>query len=316
MGSSQRGAPKTFAQLFPQLFLFPLLIVAVGVMGYYFFRASTEDTRTVEELLSDIESGGSHSRKQDMYALAVKVRDLTTASGEPQYFSEATTRQLLGLLERSQDDATVRQYLTAALGRAGTPSLTVPLLSAIALAPERTPEERVYAIQGLTLSRAPSALDTLKKVIDQNGSAETWEVRWVALAGLANSGAREAVPYLRQFLGEPRRELSWSSACWLANYFSDDAGIETLRKLTDWSYLDGERGDRSRPLSNAEKEQYMVMAMEGLWHLEKGDATAVLQARSRDSRSARVKRVAFDLLARAITTPGAGSVGHPEASRP
>jgi len=300
MGSGQRiGGQKSFAQLLPQLFLFPLLIVAVGVMGYYFFRASTEDTRSVEELLSDIESGGSHARKQDMYALAVKVRDMTSKTGAPEYFSDEITRKLLSLLERSKDDSTVQQYLIAALGRAGNPEMTVPLLTGIATGADRSLEERIYAIQGLSLSRSPSAVETLKKVLDENGGSETWDLRWVALAGLANLGDPVAVPYLRRSVGDPRREVSWSSACWLANFFGDSGGIEVLRNLTDWEFLDRERGDHGRPLTVDEKEQYMVMALEGLWRLEKGDSRELLTEKSRESRSARVKRAAFELLARA-----------------
>ncbi|MBI4606351.1 MAG: hypothetical protein HY721_30670, partial [Planctomycetes bacterium] len=47
--AAQRPHRKSFAQLFPQLFLFPLLIATVGVLVYLFFIASAQDTRSVEE---------------------------------------------------------------------------------------------------------------------------------------------------------------------------------------------------------------------------------------------------------------------------
>ncbi len=291
---------KSFAQLFPQLFLFPLLLVAVGVLGYVFFRASAEDDRSVEELISDIESGGNHARKQDMYALAVKVRDLAAKDGKPAYFSDLVTAKLLQLLERvtEKDDEKLREYLIAAVGRAGNPELTVPLLAAIATGPTSSLEDRVYAVEGLALSRSPRAIEALERVIDSNDQPEGWDLRWVALAALANIGHDSVVPYLRKAVADPRREVSWSASCWLASFFGDAAGIEVLRKLTDWSYLDGERGERERELAPQEKEQYMVMAIEGLWKLEKDDAAQLIREKSRDTRSTKVRNAALEITSK------------------
>jgi hypothetical protein len=89
----------------------------VGVLVYLFFRASAEDNRSVSELISDIESGGSHARKQDMYALAVKVRDLAQVpDGAPAHFSADETKKLLGFLDRldKNEDPAMREYLIAA----------------------------------------------------------------------------------------------------------------------------------------------------------------------------------------------------------
>ncbi|MEE3199000.1 MAG: hypothetical protein VX254_03135, partial [Planctomycetota bacterium] len=65
-----RKGGKTFLELFPQLFLFPLLIVIVLVLVYVFFGAIAADNRGVGDLLRDIRIGGGHSRQQDAHALA------------------------------------------------------------------------------------------------------------------------------------------------------------------------------------------------------------------------------------------------------
>ena len=298
--SDKSGGRKTFAQLFPQLFLFPLVMVAVGVMVWLFFHASAEDNRSVEELIGDIESGGVHARKQDMYALAIKTRELTAEEGRSRYFSEDVTRKLLRLLERSGDeDVAFRQYLTAAVGRAGVPGLTLPIMSGIAADEGRSLDERVHAVQALGLCGSKDAIPVLEKILDASHEPEDWDLRWVALASLANLGDPAAVPYLRRSVEDRRLDVSWSAACWLANFFEDSQGIALLRKLTDWAFLDAARGDRDRALSSSEKEQYMVMAIEGLWRLEKQESLDVLHEKSKDSRSMKVRNAALQLLARA-----------------
>jgi hypothetical protein len=298
-GVPRRDSSTAIPRLFTQLFLFPLLIVTVGVLVYLFFRASAEDNRSVSELISDIESGGSHARKQDMYALAVKVRDLAQVpDGAPAHFSADETKKLLGFLDRldKNEDPAMREYLIAAIGRGGDPALTVPVMTQIALGEGRTQDERIYAVQALALSRSPGAVNVLHSVVETHREAEDWDLRWVALAGLANIGDKASVPYLRKAVGDPRREVSWSAACWLANYFGDGGGIGTLRQIVDWEFVDGQRGDKDRPLSDSEKETYMVMALEGLWKLEGEDALEVVRSRSKDTRSVKVQNAAFRIL--------------------
>src|SRR5687768_9498743 len=100
-----RVEPKPFGQLFSQLFLLPLILVAVGVLVWLFFKASAEDGRSVEDLISDIESGGKHARRQDAYALALAARDVSSSRSEAdRHFSPQVTQRLLRLFERSKDD--------------------------------------------------------------------------------------------------------------------------------------------------------------------------------------------------------------------
>jgi HEAT repeat protein len=294
---ARRPGRKTFSELFPQLFLFPLILVAVGVLVYLFFVASAQDNRSIEELVQDIESGGPHARKQDLYALAVKVRELETPEGRPLYFDEALTRKLMGFLERSADDEKLRACLVLAIGRAGQPDLTVPVMTQAALGEQGNDEARIYAVQSLGLSRAPQAVEPLVRVLGRYLLPESWELRWNALAALANIGGSAAIAELQKAVGDPRREISWSAACWLANLHGDATGAAILRQLVDWKFLDGERGDQGRELLLEQKEQYMVMALQGLWRLEKQDALPLLTEKSREDRSFKVKDAALRLLA-------------------
>jgi hypothetical protein len=292
---SGQGPGRTWVSM-TRVFLFPLLIVVVGVLVYLFFIASAQDNRSVEELISDIESGGPHARKQDLFALSLKVRDLPIVDGKPTYFSESVTRKLLGLLERTKEED-LRGYLIRATGRGGEPAMTAPIMKEIALGDERSEASRVYAVQSLGLSASPEARDILLEVLRRFDQPENWELRWYALAGLVNMADPASVAPLRGALAEPRREIRWSAACWLAVWFKDSSGVDILRDLIDWKVLDQERGDHDRPLLPDEKEAYMVMAMEGLYGLDRESARPLLEEKKLDSRSPRVRNAAFEMLA-------------------
>jgi hypothetical protein len=284
---------KSFGQLFPQLFLFPLLLVVVGVLVWLFFIASAQDGRSVSELIADIESGGAHARRQDAYALALKARDVSAGGGR---FSSEETRKLLRLLDRVKDEDDLAEFATLALGRAGDPDLTLGFMSRLALADDTPAATRLHAVQALALSGSPRALETLYDVIERRQDPESWELRWIALAGAANIRDISGIPYLRKALAEPRREMRWSAACWLAIFFGEPSGRDVLWQLADWSYLDAERGDQRQELLQAQKELYMGMALQGLHRIDKEKSLDLLKEKARDRRSVKVRDVAQALL--------------------
>ena len=89
-----RKGGKSFLELFPQLFLFPFLIVIVLVMVWVFFGAIAKDNRSVADLLRDIQVGSGHSRLQDAEALAILLVNKKSADEDP-YLSDGETSQLL-----------------------------------------------------------------------------------------------------------------------------------------------------------------------------------------------------------------------------
>ena len=212
MGKVEHVVRPVSKSLFLQLFLFPLLLVLVGVLVWVLFIASAQDNRTVEELLEDIESGSVHARHQDAFTLARMVGEASKSGGDTPFFSDAVTRKIIAFLERVKDDQELTKYFTLALGRAGSPELTVPVLERIALEEGGSSEARSFAAQGLVLSRSAKAVEPLQGIVDRYGDAADWELRWYALAGLVNIGhgnkavgAEAAVPYLRRALLDPRR---------------------------------------------------------------------------------------------------------------
>lgn len=303
-GSPPRRVRRpTFGEQLPQLFLFPLLIVVVGTMVYLFFIASGKDQRTIPELIADIETGGEHARKQDAYALALQVQAMESG----QYLSRELTRKLLDLMRRFEEEAEFCKFLTLAAGRAGVPELTLPVMTKLALDSESPPQTRMNAVHALALSRSPKAVPALKEILRTHRSDDQWEFRQRALAGLANQRHPDGIPLLRAALGDTERAVRWSAACWLANFYGDGSGLETLERLVSWEFLDSQQG--GRPLRFREKELYMIQALEGLAAVQGGEARGVLERLSRDERSPKVRDAALRLL------EGGLEAGEPDAGR-
>ena len=309
--TSKGGKRPTFGSLFPQLFLFPLLIVVVCVLVYVFFVASSKDNRTIEELVTDIESGGAHARNQDAYALGLLVRDLEPGS----FLTPELTTRLVRLRERYADDRDFAKFVTVAIGFGGQPEQSVPLMEKLVRTPDLDPEERLSAVTALGLANpsrgiAPEYVATaaaaLRHVVKTYSGSEDWEVRWHALAGLTNMRHEAGRADLKSALGDARRELRWSSACWLAKYFADPAGEDILTELLDWEFLGKELGERGRELHFREKELYMIQALEGLAVVQGDGLRPTLEKLRQESPSVKVRDAACRILDASRATDGSG----------
>lgn len=309
-GDRREGRPPTFGEQLPQLFLFPLLIVVVGTMVYLFFIASGKDQRTIPELIADIETGGEHARKQDAYALAMQVK--TMEPGE--HLSRELTAKLLDLMLRFENEEELCTFLTLAAGRAGVPELTLPVMTRLASDAESPPQIRMNAVHALALSRSPDAAPVLKGVIATHTAEDQWEFRLRALAGLANMRHPDGAILLRAALGDGQRAVRWSAACWLANFYGDGQGIDTLESLVSWEFLDEQRGG-GRPLSFDEKELYMIQALRGLAAVQGEKARPVLERLAKDERSPKVRDAAIRLLDADPDETPPDAVGVPDALR-
>jgi hypothetical protein len=100
-----------------QFFVIPLAVVALTVLVYLGFRLMLTDTRSAQDYLTEIRTGGSNRRWPAAYELSrlladpeVRLRDRTLAPG------------LVRAFEASKgDDPRVRRYLALALGRLDPP---------------------------------------------------------------------------------------------------------------------------------------------------------------------------------------------------
>jgi len=312
----RRRPVRGVAALFPQLVLFPLLLVTVGVLVYLFFIASAQDSRSVDEILRDLEAGGSHSRRQDAWALAQKLNELEVGlgtGGASRYLSADETRRLLRILEHAGSDDELRGFLVDAFGRSGQPEITWPVLGGMLDDPSTTAEVRNKVIQAISLSghRVAPVIATLLREIETSSAPEAWETRWFAVHAIVNiltrgeplspealrddELVRLAVRKLRPLVGSPRREISWNTAAFLATYFADDEGETVLRDLLSWDFLDAQRGDGRRELTLDEKETWIEFALRALFRLH-GEAMRAVLEEKRNDRSLSVRNVALTCL--------------------
>ena len=306
-----RKGGKTFLQLFPQLFLFPLLIVIVLVLVWVFFGAIAQDNRDVTELIRDIQAGGGHSRMQDAKALADLLVAKQIAGGDP-YLGVAETRQLLQLAEATPPgEGQLKVFLVVALGRCGQPQQAVPFLLSL-LSQENLPKAlRQATVRGLGLSGDRQAVLALLDEVDRAGTPENWQSRWEAVAGVVNILLRENPGEEQSFrhdpqagvilekwkllVNDPRREISWTTAFWLAKHFGDDSGEGILENILSRDFLDKQRGDHNRGLTVQEKENWMCRALEGL-HILRGVALRDILEEKKNDPSLAVRGKALMLL--------------------
>lgn len=271
-----RPAGKSFGELFPHLFLIPLLLVTVGVLIYLFFIAIAKDTRSVREILSDISSGGEHSRMQDAYALAQVVKEREAKAGPIERFSSEETALLVRILEQFPRDEFLRPYAIKVLGRAGQPAQALPVLKSLLENEDLPADQRAAALQALGFTNEAEAIPILLAELRDLDGPDDWEMRLYAILSLVQvwQNRRDLpvrdllVEELRRHLSDPRREVAWNTASWLAQYFEDDSGIDLLRRLSDIDFLDEQRGDRGQPLTPSEQEQWMLHAIRALHILE------------------------------------------------
>src|SRR5262245_8477583 len=95
-----------------QFFLIPLTVVAVAVGVYVGFRSLLTDTRTPDQYLAEIRSGGANRQWPAAY-------ELTRLMDDPQVRADRTLGpNLVKAFEQAKDgDPRVRRYLALAIGR-------------------------------------------------------------------------------------------------------------------------------------------------------------------------------------------------------
>ena len=283
----------------------------VLVLVYVFFGAIAADNRGVGDLLRDIRVGGGHSRQQDAHALAMLLLDKQEKGKDP-YLSSAQTGELIELVQNATSgEDELRGYLVLALGRSGQPQLSRPFLLDLLARKDLAQDLRQEAITGLGLSGDSSAILPLLDEIDRPGGEQSWQSRWLAIWGVVNILVREnpdtegsfddgprvrlVARKLKSKVHDSRREISWTTAYYLARYFGDDSGEIILQDMLSWDFLGEQLGDNDNALTSEEQQRWMCQALEGLYSLRGGGLKDVLEEKKSD-RNMRVRNAAMRLL--------------------
>jgi hypothetical protein len=300
-GSERPRSKRRPFFLMPELFIYPLALVASGVFVYVllelFFGASAEETRPVGQLIEDLRTQGFLDRQAQSRAAHALAMRATEMESEGRKLSPEETRKLIEACRSSRSSPTIHQCLVLALGRAGEEAEALPLLSGILADPGNDAGSRIEAIRGLGLTRSADAVAPLRAALKEAAS-EDWELRAAVLQALTNIAARttqagvrdEVREVLRSNLGDPSGVVARNAAMWLADVYRDPAGVATLRLLLDWEYLDRQR------FNPEEKDVLMCRSIQCLLALRDEESLAVIRRRADENRSYKVKNAALVAL--------------------
>ncbi len=206
-----------------QFFLIPLAVVAVAVSVYVGFRSLLADSRTPQDYLREVQTGGSNRRWPAAYELSRLMADPKVRA------DKALAPALVKAFQESKDDPAVRRYLALAIGRLDPPlpseaiadlthaledpdsetrisviwalgssgdEAVVPRLIALFTAQDADPGIRKMVVYALGALPGTTQLDTLRTALQDS----TPDVRWNAAVALARKGRHEGVPVLKQML--------------------------------------------------------------------------------------------------------------------
>jgi HEAT repeats/PBS lyase HEAT-like repeat len=229
-----------------QFFLIPFAVVVFAVAVYFGFRSLLTDTRSAQDYLTEIRSGGLARQWPAAYELSQlmddpKVRsDRALANALVKTFDEAKT-----------GDPRVRKYLALAIGRLEPPlppeALSV-LMSSLDL-PEKpwtpdvwsringwTPEmneAHISTIWALGASGDPSVVPRLQPLY---GSADAG-IRKIVVYALGALPGDEQIVTLRAALEDDTIDVRWNAAIALARK-GDSQGVPVLRQMLDRQFVE------------------------------------------------------------------------------
>jgi hypothetical protein len=229
-----------------QFFLIPFVVVVFAVAVYFGFRSLLTDTRSAQDYLTEIRSGGLARQWPAAYELSQlmddpKVRsDRALANALVKTFDEAKT-----------GDPRVRKYLALAIGRLEPPlpaeAISV-LMSSLDL-PEKpwtpdvwsringwTPEmneAHISTIWALGASGDPSVVPRLQPLY---GSADAG-IRKIVVYALGALPGDEQIVTLRAALEDGTIDVRWNAAIALARK-GDSQGVPVLRQMLDRQFVE------------------------------------------------------------------------------
>ena len=211
-----RGPQTAAPALAVQFFLIPLGVVAITVLVYFGFRMMLTDTRTAQDYLSEIRTGGTNRRWPAAYELSrlmadpeVRLRDQTLVPG------------LVRAFEGSKgDDPRVRRYLALALGRLDRPLPERASQLLIEALDDPDSETRISAIWALGSAGDTSVVPHIQRMYE-SPDAGIRKMAVYALGALPGEAQRVT---LGAALEDPAPDVQWNAAVALARH-NDVAGL-------------------------------------------------------------------------------------------
>jgi HEAT repeat protein len=261
-----------------QFVLFPLGVVVVGVAIFLLFGMLASEEHSNREYLQDISQGSRQRRWQAAYQLSQSI-DRGEAQSDPQLAGEVA-RLYQGAKD---DDPQVRRYLASVLGKLEHRP-AVPLL--IEGLEDDDPETRIYTLMALGQIGDSRALEPVTAYAKHEDAG----LRKTAVYVLGELGDQRAKPVLTAALADEAADVRWNAAIALSR-FDDPAAVPVLREMLDRGNLEGVSG-----MTEAQKEEAMIVAMAPYLRLAGDAARPVLQSIAKADPNLRVQAAAREAL--------------------
>ena len=227
--TAPRNPLVTAPALAIQFFLIPLLVIALAVGVYIGFRSLLADTRTAQDYLLEVRTGGSARRWPAAYELSRQMAD-------PRVRADKTLGPaLVKAFQESKGDPQVRRYLALALGRLDPPLPEDAIVDLTHALDDPDSQTRISVIWALGSSGDPAVVPSLIPLYSaQDSDAGIRKMTVYALGALP--GDAQLVT-LRTAIQDPVADVRWNAAVALARHGNHD-GVPVLRQMLDRQYVE------------------------------------------------------------------------------
>jgi HEAT repeat protein len=288
-----------------QFFLIPLAVVAVTVAVYFGFRSLLADTRTPQDYLTEIRSGGMARQWPAAYELSQLMDDRKVRSDKTLAIALVKTFD-----EALDGDPRVRKYLALAIGRL-EPPLPAEAISVLVKSldlPEKPWTPDVWSrINGWTAEMNEAHISTIW-ALGASGDVSVVP-RLQPLYGSPDAGVRKMVVYalgalpgndqiitLRTALQDAAADVRWNAAAALARKGNSE-GASVLRQMLDRHYVEQTvKRDVRQDSDQDPVADVMISGLRAAAALKHESLRQAVAALSQQDRSMRVRQAALEAL--------------------
>ena len=288
-----------------QFFLIPLVVVTVAVGVYLGFRSLMVDSRTPQEYLTEIRSGGRERQWPAAYELSRLMDDQKTRR------DKLLAIELVKAFDEAKNgDPRVRKYLALAIGRLDPPlpsdavavllkslddpqkAWTPDLWSRINGWTDEMNEAHISTIWALGASGDPGVAARLQPLYASSDGG----IRKIVVYALGALPGETQIDTLRTALQDTAPDVRWNAAVALARHNRHE-GVAVLRQMLDRPYVEqtvtrAVRQDEDRdPIADV-----MISGLRAAATLKDVSLKAPVESLSQQDRSMKVRQAALEAL--------------------
>ena len=237
---------------FARLFIFPLIIVVVSVSIYGVFQMMLREQTSINEYITQMQTGPENERWRAAYSLAQSVR----RQEAQKKLTRSSVNSIIDLYQNSEQPR-MRQYLALVLAEVPIQESVEALSSGIQSSKPGVKVNSTLALgklyekvsDGPLKERLQSTAPRIATLLDD----DSMEVRRMATFVLGSLNNESVIDDLKKTLNDSAREVRWNGAIALGRLGNDsgrDILLDVLERDLDGSFEDWRPGLRRNLLTN------------------------------------------------------------------